>query len=270
MQKNNAGERNNWEQFKKNALRIVSYATISASILLYPYFPSQQEYKNRIIDRQNIVQYKTDTADLSCILKMGDKVWKTMHYGPAVMLNGLTDTGEWYQFGISYKWPAKRNGSRRWTPENGFEIFIEVWGKDKSIIYNKEFAIKNSAYGKEVEITMYIDGKNIDMEIKNIAGKILFGHAIKTDANYFEGFKSLKRLKRINNEYNTGIMTEKYAEQGKPRLPPKIAFINSKELKKRALEEILHSRLEGNIVLVINKALPEKTFNLQDKVFLKK
>jgi hypothetical protein len=51
-------------------------------------------------------------------------------YGPAYLLNGLTDTGYWFQVGISYNWPYTIGGYSQ-----GFGLNYEVFAPNQTSVY---------------------------------------------------------------------------------------------------------------------------------------
>jgi hypothetical protein len=52
-------------------------------------------------------------------------------YGPAYLLNGLTDMGYWYQVGLSWNWPYSSGSSYN----SGFNFFYEVWNSSGNSIF---------------------------------------------------------------------------------------------------------------------------------------
>ncbi|MDE1871574.1 MAG: hypothetical protein KGI06_05045 [Candidatus Micrarchaeota archaeon] len=70
------------------------------------------------------------------------------HGGPAYLINGLTDSGWWYQFGIEYKWPSTNERKK-------FYFTYEIWDSkdskcnnsvaDVSIIYPMKFPDSKNA-----------------------------------------------------------------------------------------------------------------------------
>jgi hypothetical protein len=51
-------------------------------------------------------------------------------YGPAYLLNGLSNDGYWYQVGLSYDWPYQSGGY-----SSGFNFSYEVWDSSKNSVY---------------------------------------------------------------------------------------------------------------------------------------
>jgi hypothetical protein len=49
-------------------------------------------------------------------------------FGPAYLLNGLSDTGYWYQVGLAYNWDPQN------TPGTGFDFAYEVWSSNGSSV----------------------------------------------------------------------------------------------------------------------------------------
>jgi hypothetical protein len=82
--------------------------------------------------------------------------------GQGYLLNGLSNTGYWYQFGVSYNW-SKPNGSHN----EGFQVISEVFYPNASSI-NPEGVTLNSinvSSGDVVLLRMYFSGSNVVMEM---------------------------------------------------------------------------------------------------------
>ena len=82
--------------------------------------------------------------------------------GQGYLLNGLSNTGYWYQSGVSYNW-SKPNGSHN----KGFQVISEVFYPNASSI-NPEGVTLNSiniSSGDTVLLRMYFSGNNVIMSL---------------------------------------------------------------------------------------------------------
>ncbi len=78
-------------------------------------------------------------------------------YGPAYMLNGLTNEGYWFQVGIAYHWATYSDNHYRYY--KGFEFVYDVVNSNASTIYpsNHQTGIEemNIGSGDHVNLKMY-------------------------------------------------------------------------------------------------------------------
>lgn len=87
--------------------------------------------------------------------------------GPAYLLDGLSNTGYWYQVGISYDWC---HGSEH---DNGFLADYEVFAPNGSSIYPEEgsgqqvFIGGNVSNGNKILLDLYISGGNVILIAKD-------------------------------------------------------------------------------------------------------
>lgn len=82
--------------------------------------------------------------------------------GQGYLLNGLSNTGYWYQFGVSYNW-SKPNGSHN----KGFQVISEVFYRNASSINPEGATLKsiNISSGDTVLLKIYFLGSNVIMSL---------------------------------------------------------------------------------------------------------
>lgn len=131
--------------------------------------------------------------------------------GQGYMLNGISNTGYWYQFGISYNW-SKPNGSHN----KGFQVISEVFYPNATSI-NPEGATLNSiniSSGNIVLLKMYFSGSNVIMSIYNWDTGLTKNLSYPAyNATYFIGGPYKNGI--INGSYDksdefTGLLTEQF------------------------------------------------------------
>lgn len=128
-------------------------------------------------------------------------------YGPAYLLNGLTDKGYWYQVGLSWNWNPGD------SPGTGFSMNYEAWDTNGYSIFPTNGGGGLSSYagpvnaGDPVELSLNFTGGSVVMHSKDLvtgaAASIRFGA---------EGASSFVGLiyPSNTNGYFTGLMTEEY------------------------------------------------------------
>ncbi len=217
--------------------KILSGILIATSVIAMNYLtilPPSYINKNILWDSQNIIEYKTNVKKISSLIGVNPKIFNTskkLHFGPAIMLNGLTNTGKWYQFGIQEGWPKLEMIGNRyvWVPESHFKPFIEVWNKKGKSIIDKEYTFPKNVSKKDIfELQMNIKNNKIEMEIKDMNNnEICFKRSIaEKNVKYFEGSEHINKIDQ-KNDYFTGIMSERYYFlYTKSFLAPKIDFKN--------------------------------------------
>jgi len=90
----------------------------------------------------------------------------TNGYGIGYFLNGATDNGNWYQFGLEYNWPRKSNT----ITLNGFRMAYEIWNGGNSI-YPKDGGAGGNLIngtidnGDTVLLKMALSNKNVSMTL---------------------------------------------------------------------------------------------------------
>ena len=166
-------------------------------------------------DYQNFTVYKKDTKILDYMVVIGKNVMNTKNYGPAIMINGLTNTGEWYQFGISYKFPESISCmGKKYYFGSKYGAFLEIWNKQGKSIFDKYYKFKDAMLKNDVlEIQMRINDGSITMNLDDIThGQTLKLKVANETATEFVGVKGFSN----ENGFMTGLMTEKYSMKGSP------------------------------------------------------
>jgi hypothetical protein len=166
-------------------------------------------------DYQNFTVYKKNTKILDYTIVIGKNVMNTKNYGPAIMVNGLTNTGEWYQFGISYKFPESISCmGKNYYFGSKYGAFLEIWNKKGKSIFDKYYKFKDAMVKNDVlEIQMRISDGSIVMNLDDLThGQTLKIKVANETATEFIGVKGLSN----KNGFMTGLMTEKYSVKGSP------------------------------------------------------
>lgn len=129
-------------------------------------------------------------------------------YGPAYLVNGLTDTGYWYQVGLSYDWPYADGGYI-----NGFVLNYEVFAPGDSSVFPTDGG------GGAVSFSGSVDpGDIVSLTLTFAHGEVgMYGFDWNTSAyaqeSYdAEGSTTFVGLAGVANSdgYFTGLMTEWY------------------------------------------------------------
>ena len=129
-------------------------------------------------------------------------------YGPAYLLNGLTDQGWWYQVGLSYDWPHSGGGSY-----GGFFFNYEVFSAtDQSV-----FPSPNSTSLSYFLGAVYA-GDSVQLSLSFASGNVSMGaydwqtHAVANASYSAEGSTSFVGMSQPSNQlgFFTGLMTEWY------------------------------------------------------------
>ena len=148
-------------------------------------------------------------------------------YGPGYLLNGLTDTGYWYQVGVSYNWPFAVGGYAQ-----GFGLNYEVFAPNQTSVYpeggsggglNSFSGPVNS--GDTILLSLQFRGPFVIM----FAGDWNTGsYAIQgfdaENASYFQG---TPYAPSDNNGFFTGLMTEWYHADPSYRDSSKVTYTSS-------------------------------------------
>ncbi|MGC8970248.1 MAG: PKD domain-containing protein [Conexivisphaera sp.] len=131
-------------------------------------------------------------------------------YGPAYLLNGLSNTGYWYQVGLSYDWPYQNNVG--YNP--GFNMFYEVWNPSDDSVFPSSGGGGILSFsgpvnpGDEVSLYLYFSGGNVVMMAYdwNTGANATETYSAE-GATYFQG----QTGSTCNgNGFFTGPMTEMY------------------------------------------------------------
>ncbi len=129
-------------------------------------------------------------------------------YGPAYLLNGLTNLGYWYQVGLSWDWPIANGG---FSP--GFAFNYEVFSPNGTSIFPPDAGgIANFSGpvnpGDKIGLSLTFSGESVTMEAIDWQTNSLASVAYESfGAGEFVGFPlSISNAKG----YFTGLMTEQY------------------------------------------------------------
>jgi hypothetical protein len=130
-------------------------------------------------------------------------------YGPAYLLNGLSNTGYWYQVGISYDWPYVMGGYNL-----GFGFNYEVFAPNQSSIYPTNGGGGMASFSGPVNSgdTILLELSFYGNDVVMFAGDYNTGsYAVEIfsaeGANYFQG---LTDAPANHNGFFTGLMKEWY------------------------------------------------------------
>jgi len=128
-------------------------------------------------------------------------------YGPAYLLNGLTNNGYWYQVGVSFDWPNQGGG---YAP--GFALNYEVFNPSSVSIFPSEggglgnFSGSVSS-GDTVALKLYFSGGNVIMSANDLtSGATASVSYSDKGATTFVGLSTPAN----SNGFFTGLMTEWY------------------------------------------------------------
>jgi len=151
-------------------------------------------------------------------------------YGPGYLLNGVTDTGYWYQIGFSYDWPYQNGGY-----VSGFEVNYEVFDSSGNSIFPSSGgggltfsgAVSN---GDSVLLNLYFSGGNVVMSAFDWNTGASASETYTAQGSEFIGLRNNAN----SNGFFTGLMTEWYhvnayygGEAGVTYSNPKFALTSS-------------------------------------------
>ena len=128
-------------------------------------------------------------------------------YGPAYLLNGLTDMGYWYQVGLSWDWNPGT------VPGTGFSMSYEVFDSDGNSIFPTTGQGGLLSYSGGVN-----SGDTVELSLSFLSGTVLmYSSDLNTGANASitysaEGASEFVGLLTPSNQngFFTGLMTEEY------------------------------------------------------------
>lgn len=127
-------------------------------------------------------------------------------YGPAYLLNGVTDSDYWYQIGLTYDWP----GNVGYSP--GWGVVYEVWDNNQNSIFptngggglaNLTGPVNN---GDKVLLTLYFSTGFVQMAVKDWNTGATVSESYQAFGSTFVGMNTTSD----SNGYFTGPMTEWY------------------------------------------------------------
>ncbi|MFI5421271.1 MAG: hypothetical protein ACHQ1H_09930, partial [Nitrososphaerales archaeon] len=146
-------------------------------------------------------------------------------YGPAYLLNGVTNKGYWYQVGISWNWPFLNGG---YSP--GFGFNFETFSYNGSSIFPKNSGGLDNFSGPENE------GDRIGLSLSFVGTNVSMS-AIdwNTSATAEENFSSFGATSFVGSPsgisnskgFFTGLMTEEYHARPFNGSEKKVAYENS-------------------------------------------
>jgi len=131
-------------------------------------------------------------------------------YGPAYLLNGVSNQGYWYQVGISYNWPYNNTGGHA----QGFNFNYEIFDPTGHSIFPSNGQGGLSSLSGQVNsndsvlLNLYFSNGSVVMLVKDwntgaFASETYSGEG----ATYFKG---LSAGSQSINKFFTGLMTEWY------------------------------------------------------------
>jgi hypothetical protein len=130
-------------------------------------------------------------------------------YGPAYLLNGLSNDGYWYQVGLSYNWPHASGG---YNP--GFNFNYEVFKSSKTSIYPTNGGGGLESFSSPVNsgdlvlLSITFNSGNVSMYAKDWNTRA-FANATYADSKTSSFTGSLSSPNNSNGFF-TGLMTEWY------------------------------------------------------------
>ncbi len=124
--------------------------------------------------------------------------------GPSYLLNGYSNTGYWYQAGISYNF-------FNYPSPAGFTAELECWSPQVQLLVNNATSTMPIYSGDKVLISMYFNRSKVDMFIEDISTNSITSTICDTGGGTH--FVSSGRIATGGNNYTfefTGLMTEWY------------------------------------------------------------
>lgn len=132
-------------------------------------------------------------------------------YGPAYLLNGLTDQGWWYQVGLTYDWPYLAGGYA-----SGFRMFYEVWNTSYVSVFPAggggglfSFNGPVNAYDT-VGLDLYFSGTSVIMTATDWDTGASATATYTAHGSVFVGSGQGGYTSSNYNGFFTGLMTEEY------------------------------------------------------------
>jgi hypothetical protein len=128
-------------------------------------------------------------------------------YGPAYLVNGLTDTGYWYQAGLAYNWPYANGGY-----VGGFNFAYEVFDPNGNSVFPSNGAGGLSSFngnvsnGDPVRLGLSFSGNNVVMSASDLATGANASQAYSSESA--SSFVGLTSSPANGNGYFSGLMTE--------------------------------------------------------------
>ncbi|MGC8631756.1 MAG: PKD domain-containing protein [Thermoprotei archaeon] len=130
-------------------------------------------------------------------------------YGPAYLINGLSNTGYWYQVGLAYNWPYESGGYR-----SGFAMIYEVFSPGGTSIFPPAkgggwVALSGPVYSNDlVRLSLYFwpQRSSVVMSAYDENTGATATEVYSAEGSEFVGLKGVPS----ENGFFTGIMTEEY------------------------------------------------------------
>ena len=127
-------------------------------------------------------------------------------YGPAYLLNGLTDNGYWYQVGVAYNWPYSTGGH-----VSGYEMNYEVFDSAGNSIFPSKggggtFFSGPVSSGDVVLLSLRFSGSDVVMSAYDWQTGSSASESYSATGSEFIGLSA----KSNSNGFFTGLMTEWY------------------------------------------------------------
>ena len=134
----------------------------------------------------------------------------TNGYGPAYLLNGLSDTGSWYQVGINWDWPLQSGG---YTP--GFGFVSEGWAPGGATHSPPSESFTGSVHeGDTIELSLSFSNDQVIASAVdlNTGANGSTTHPADRGTSFIgsEQQQSSPRFSFATQGYFTGLMTEWY------------------------------------------------------------
>ncbi|MDA4129646.1 MAG: hypothetical protein OK457_02635, partial [Thaumarchaeota archaeon] len=147
-------------------------------------------------------------------------------YGPAYLLNGLSDKGYWYQVGLSWDWPFSAGGYT-----SGFNFVYEVFNSSGNSVFPQGGGGGLTAYsgpvnpGDSVLLNLYFSGGQVLMYSKDWnTGSTAYQNYNAAGASTFMGLP----LNANSNGFFSGPMTEMYRVSPFYGQETKVSYTNPK------------------------------------------
>jgi hypothetical protein len=168
-------------------------------------------YPSLDYDEQVGITFTQDFTSLAFNVTAVEQTDPVAGAGPAYLLNGLTNTGLWYQVGLSYRWPGT-NGQ----PLQGFNMAYEVF--DPSYFFCPEGSVFPDGCGAGTAALNVNRGDIVQLSLNFSAGNVLMTAVdwnttssmteeyAAEGASYFIGLPN----SIAENGFFTGLMTEEY------------------------------------------------------------
>ncbi len=134
----------------------------------------------------------------------------TNGYGPAYLLNGLSNTGYWYQVGINWDWPLQTGG---YNP--GFGFVSEAWAPGGLTRSPASVPFSGTVnQGDTIELSLSFNGGRVIASARDLntgaSGSMSYSANRATTFIGSQAQQSNPRFSFATQGYFTGLMTEWY------------------------------------------------------------